>query len=310
MDKLEKYIPYLTLCDVILGIIVSLTQINLTLKAIIMILIIAPFFYFICSYKKQRDYISFVEYLFHNERHRFSLLPRIRMYMNQFKICNKVNIKELNVDYTIDGKDYQNTEEPLCGDVIKTFRFTIDEMKGTKYTLVFGDDYSFAAPVIKIKYGSQIEYTELAAQEYSSPPYIKSVVRCVKVEINRQIIPQKGTWPLEIRLEYKKAFDFQNVNMDTIVSLPRLFGNRIEKMRYIIKLINYDRNVKYYCFFYKIAKGYNGYEIVNKDCDKRKSSENDGYTEFEAVVPLDNIRKEQAFYFRVGTSNIDKENVF
>ena len=313
MNNFEKYIPLLTVIQIILqillGIIEFFTGNYRMIQSGLLCIIVSIFFIFIYQYEKQHEYISFVEYACHNNNLRFYLLPRIRIYLHQFKICNKVKIKELNITYLINGKMYQETPEPLCGDVTKIFQYTIEEIKeDITYTFVFWDDISNTPPIMQIKYGNQKVYIDVPVSKYGTPVYSKSVIRSQSFEIDSSLLPKKGEWTMEIRVKYQKAFNFNKIKMDTIICLPMLFGYKVGKMKYEIKLEDYIEIPEFYCYLYKISKGKKCYETVNKGCEKKK--DNLGNIKFEAPILLDNLKKEQAFYFRIGTSHIDEENKF
>lgn len=302
----EKTVTILAIIESFLGIFIALNQLELPIQGILGCVWIFVFVVLLLSYKKNYDYINFIEYLCNNNRHRFNLLPRFRIYMHQHKILNKIHVRSLDITYQIDGKKYQNEKEPLYGDVTITYKYEIEKTSTSEFIWIYGNDYAEDPPLINVKYGSMKEYMQIGAEPCSCPPYMKSVVRCTKIEFLKDYKTEGKIWPMEIKVFYKKAFDFENLDLDTIICLPMLYGNKIDQMDYHIQLHNYSEAVKFYFFPYKIIKKGKGYDCPIQTYERKEGR----HTQFDVKLGLEDVKKEYAFYFRLGTSPSDIEAKF
>lgn len=311
MEGLEnKFYKYLGIFDILLGIVVTFGNLNLEVKGILLIILICVFVVLVLIFERERKYIKFVEFLFDNGIHNFNLLPRQRMFLHQHKICNKVNIEKLEITYLIDGKRYQETNDDLCGDVVITYDYTIKEIKGNEYKFITGNDYSKKVPRIKISYGNQNAMTEVVPHRRNCPVYLNNVIRDLSWEFDQRFLPQKGSWEMKIVLEYEKAFDFQRMPMDTIICLPQIFGGKVGELHYHIKIFNMNKNMDFHCNLYKITNSKSKYVRTNQPVTIQKNSdEGELHTEIEANIHLENLKKEQAYYFRLGTAETDEETM-
>lgn len=315
--KEKKVIDILTIIDIILGVFIALPKIHFQIQIIIGAIWLIIFLTLLYHYSKDHEYINFIEYLCNNNRHRFNLLPRLRIFIHQHNILNRMNVENLDITYSIDGKAYRGSEEELYGDLNIKYKYIIKKSSNMKiFTWVYGNDYSFEAPKLKVKYGLldenekiQGDDMEIAAEECSCPPYMKSVIRHANIEIKKNIV-QADKWGMEIELDYKKAFDFQNLKLDTIICLPMLFGEKIENINYHILLYNYDQTKEFYFFPYKIIKNKRTYECPVQQYQKNVIKNQKLHTRFDISLDLEKTKKEYAFYFRVGTSSRDIESKF
>lgn len=247
-------------------------------------------------YQKNNDYITFVEYLFDNSYHNFSLLPRIRMYIQRNNIINKIHIKELNVICIIEKNQKNNYS---TSKVIFEFEISRDTLIDT-YNFVTGNDFSTETPTVKYSYGDKRE-REVMMEKPIFAPDTSSVIRVLSLDIEKDKIPlDQPTWKLKLEFDYVRLFDFEKMETDTIICLPKVFGEKIDKINYTIIISGYDPNKKFYCNLNKCSIN-NGKYIVTK---QGVNSQGNAFT---TTIYPDSYEKEYAYYFRFGTSNLDEK---
>lgn len=235
-------------------------------------------------YLREANYISFIEFLFNNKTHSFTLLPKISLHMHQTKKKNKFHVHELFVHYEIDAKPYKDSENPFLGDMTATFNYTIyNDRNFPKYFhLCMGNDYTSDPPDIQIKYGSQHDYISHEADELPRDKYIITRVRNWQIKLEESNINGSKTFNLSIKIKYKKSFNFDLTAPDIIIFLPKAHGEKIDEVKYVIDLKNFPSyDFRFSC--HDIVKRNGKYEIGdlsagNIIADKNMTSYNINFT--------------------------------
>lgn len=295
----------------IIGIIVGVSTNSITISVdslvfiilipVLTVLLIAIISKLISQIKKKynlSNYVSFIEFLMHNNRHCFEILPKIRMYMHSKSIANDVKIKLLRITYNVT----KNEEHEELGDMIINYDLDIANNNiPSQFHFVYGTDYSKCTPIVKYNYGNDsVEpyYTATKENEEKVAPYWLGFLKHYNLAIDKKKIPQNDVFKLKIELECKEAFDF-SIERDTIICLPDMFSKDIEKIEYSIKLNKYEE--KFFCNAYRVSSDGKEYAI-GEVTDPNKP----GFSFKQTLYP-NMIEGEKAFFFRVGHSEIDPE---
>ena len=251
-------------------------------------------------YQKKKDYITFVECLFDNDYHNFSLLPRIRMYIQKNNIINKIHIVELNVTCIIDGRESSSSNSK----VIFELKISRKTMINT-YNFVTGNDFSTETPVVRYSYGDESEIPIMLKKPIPFPDK-SNLIRVLSLNIDTEKIPQtQPTWELKFEFDYIRLFDFEKMETDTIICLPKAFGERIDTINYTIKIVGCDPNKPFYCNLNKCSIANGKYDVSEQGVTPQNGGNSQNNIYHIAIHP-DSYDKEYAYYFRIGTSNTDK----
>ena len=317
MNK-ELKIAFLTLVVEIIAIIVeiigiivgiSTNAISLSGEAIVFIIlipvlsvlllgIISKLLQQIIKRNELTNYVSFIEFLMHNKRHCFVILPKIRMYIHSNNLTNKVKINLLRITYDVT----KNSNNGSLGDM--TINYDLDIVNNnipSEFHFVYGTDYSKCTPIVKYNYGhDSVEPYYIATKENEEKvaPYWLGFLKHYKLGIDKNKITQNDVFKLRISLECNEAFDF-SIERDTIICLPDMFSNDIEKIEYQINLHGYDE--VFYCNAYRVSSDRKEFSI-GEVTDKNKPS----YSFRQTFYP-NTIKGEKAFFFRIGQSENDPE---
>lgn len=248
-------------------------------------------------------YVNFLEYLMHNDQHDFVLLPKIRMYLHSKKINNKLKIKKIEVTYNIT----KNTENPddLLGDMKISYSIIIENNNlPEQFDFVHGNDYSISSPKVKYCYGTRTDYQIMSNNHNMSiAPYWRGALKHYSFALERQYLPQDGDINVSIEVECDKSFAFMKVPRDTIICMPLVFSENIDVLAHNIILHGFGET-KFYCDAYKISKKDFHYERQSINCTREHIQ--DSY-KFVSMLYPNRIKGEKAYYFKVGTSELDKE---
>lgn len=249
-------------------------------------------------------YIRFIEFLFENEHHKFELLPEMRMYLNTKKIANKVKYNSVSVTYDIKHKKSEKSQ--LLGDLDIIYNLDIKNEKVPRtFYFLTGNDYSNKPPKLLYKYGKMQDYNEVSADKVNCAKYKRTAIREFKIEFDKSLIENKGNFKLEMKISYEESFEFEHISMDTIICLPKIFGDDIPSMKYTINIIDFPPKETYHLFSYIIAR--EGFCYLRKnigheaDADRRR---------FVITFQPNDVKGEQAYYFRLGRKDFDEELEF
>lgn len=235
-------------------------------------------------------YIKFIEYLFNNDMHRFTLLPKFRTYIEYRHRLNKVHINNLKIEYTIskNGCFDNNIADLTINYELKIKNYHLPN----QYYIMFGNDYAEQKPEIKysLNDSSMMDATFI---EVRHSPYEKGMINEAIINLDYDNLPKKEI-KLNIRIQYSNSFDFDTTKTDTLILLPLLFGKKINKIDYKIKFNKFESDM-FYCNAYLIGRssGLN-YEIKDISVDLIKKTN-------LLEIKLNNIQLESAYYFRIGT---------
>ncbi len=302
-NVIENTLRMLQIINLLMGILGTMTFDN---KWIIIFTVL--FIFIIISlitelYLKER-YIRFVEFLFENTKHNFILLPKMRMYLRKEKMRNKLKICSMEVKYNVKHKE--STESSLLGDAEIIYNLKVYNKSIPKsYKLIIGNDYSDKMPQFYYKYGDIEDYLKGSPEEKNCAPYYKNVVRELGFTLEKNHITQSEWLEISFKLFYENSFEFEHNYFDTIICLPKIYGDSIEYMKYDINLDGFPNDIDFYFFTYSIFADKLNFvinDIPNKCVEKNKS--------FSVEFNPNSTKDEKAYYFRLGTLDTDKENRF
>lgn len=302
-NVIENTLQILQIINLLMGILGVITFNN---KWIIIFIVL--FIFIIISlitelYLKER-YIRFVEFLFENKKHNFNLLPKMRMYLRKEKMCNKLDVYSLEVTYNVKHK--KSSESSLLGDaeIIYNLR-AYNKSLPDSYKLIIGNDYSNKMPHFFYKYGDIKDYMKCSPEEKNCSLYYKNVVRELSFKLDKSHITQSKFLDISFKLYYENSFEFEHNNFDTIICLPKIYGDSINCMKYVINLEGFPNDINFYFFTYSICGDKLNFfinDIANECLEKNKS--------FSVEFSPNSTKDEKAYYFRIGTLDTDKENRF
>ena len=302
-DYIGKVLTILQVVECVIGIYVVVVSENKVLVGGLVILgfIVVTLLYVLYS---KELYIRFIEYLFENEHHKFELLPEMRMYLHIKKIENKV--KYNSIDITYDIKHKKSDKSRLLGDVDITYKLDIkNENLPQSYSFITGNDYSNKPPILLYKYGTMEKHTSISADKVNCAIYKRNAIRHFEFEFDKNEITGQDNLEVEMKISYEDSFEFEHVPMDTIICLPKIFGNSIPKIKYTINLIDFPEEDTYYMFSYIVRRKNLEYvrnTIQNTNDSNRRT--------FVVELSPNKVIGEKAYYFRLGTINRDEENCF
>lgn len=255
------------------------------------------------SFQQNADYIHFVENLFYNQYQTFDLIPRIRIYLHKNNIKNDIHILKLNITCIVNGAQNEN-EDFLFADskVIFEYEISQDTVPNT-YEFITGNDFTQSPQSIKFSYGNKNEQdvmlTENAIQSESSNP-----VRHISLKIEKQnVIFNNKTWKMKLEIDHIRVFDFRKIKTDTIICIPKVFGEDIDKINYTIKIVNFETNNKFYCNLHKCFLKDNEYVVTAQDVHTISKDSKTTNEVFNATILPDSGDKEQAYYFKLDMSS-------
>lgn len=275
------------------------------LICILFIIVSSIFIFLICiKHYKVLDYVKFIEYLMNNEKHNFVLLPKIKMYIHNYKISNYIKIKNLNIEYdiTYNKPSEEENEDLILGDMLIKYDIFIENKNiPNDFNFVSGNDYSNFSPNVKYRYGSRNDYQPMSENHELVAPYWRGSLKHYSFGFERRFIPQEGDLKVEIIVSCDKAFIFRTIPRDTIICLPEIFSKSIERIDYKINLKDFD-DKKFYCDAYQIYSEKRKYTTRQLGCEKEPNNQS-----FSSVLFPNKIKSEKAYYFRVGMDKSDKE---
>lgn len=281
-----------------IAIIISLSGAAISIKkeafCLLILFAILIFFngFFLSQYIKKIKYINFVEYLFNNNVHRFTLLPKFRIYIESKKKKNKLYITNLNVKYEITkNEDYIEN----VGDLQIDYTLKIKNKRLPKqYYMIFGNDYAEHKPIIEYSLcGRPMTPAIFIEAKHSS--YERGIINEAVIDLEYENLPKKEI-ELKITQKYINSFNFSVTNTDTLILLPLLYGTKIDEIDYEINLKKFDDYPKLYCNAYKIGRNKKwgeNYEIKDISIDLEGS-------DLTKKITLQKPQPESAYYFRIG----------
>lgn len=298
MDIFEKPMSiiasFLAIITSLLGIIISVTIecLWIIIPFILITIIVIVFF---GHYIKIRKYINFVEFLFNNKKHRFTLLPKLRIYIESTKNKNKVHVTNLNIKYSITkNKNFSDN----IGDLRIEYDMQIENKHLPKqYYVIFGNDYAENKPKIEYSLCNR-PLVSVTFHETKHASYERGLVNEAVINFDNDNFP-KSEISLKIIHNYINSFNFSETETDTLILLPLLYGNKIDHINYEINLIGFEDYPKLYCDAYEISdKGLLGIDYEIKDVSTYTKDEN-----LSKSISLNNAMKyEGAYYVRIGVS--------
>lgn len=111
----------------------------------------------------------------------------------------------------------------------------------------------------------------------------------------------KKEFELKITMNYKNSFNFTNDPTDTLILLPLMFSNKIDKINYRISLLGFDYQELYVSsneISSKNAFGNYSIKTLPNKIDKNLLCKK---------TELNNINKESAYFFRISVIDANME---
>lgn len=246
-------------------------------------------------YEERVEFIEFIEYLFDNSTHKFTLLPKICLALDKERENSSLTVREMNVKYT-----YDMSEVTLVpSDVNKKIEY-LDKIEYSlnaerknlpkEFCCYLGNMYSIDTNAkISQKHGTQTEYEVVPTPRYRDETYTDSIVQRYSWELRNENIKNESTIPISFLLEYKEKARAQS--NDTIIIYPRQYAKEIEKIKFEIKFLGNAIALKK-VELYKIHKDGKKFKQTPISVAPIKEST----VEFE-IKP--ESKKYEAYYFRV-----------
>lgn len=302
LDNSDKIISLfnnaIILVTTVSGLIIScFNDKNNKLVLIIFFIILIANVFFIFHHIRKIKYINFVEYLFYNPIHRFTLLPKFRVFIEKYHKINKIHILKFNINYLISkNQKYQDTE---IGDLIIEYKMTIKNKNLPKeFNLVFGNDYAKDKPIVRA-YFSDIE-TVVTFNEFHHSSYERGLVNDVSISLCNDNLP-KSEFELKIIMNYKNSFNFTDDPTDTLVLLPLMFASRIDRINYCVTLKDFN-----YEELYMSSHEISSKNILGNYSVKTLPNTNEGDMLCKKTE-LKNISRESAYFFRISVADKNME---
>lgn len=250
------------------------------------------------NYVKKIRYINFIEFLFNNDDHRFTLLPKFRIFLEKKGGENKLHLTNLSVTYIISK---QREAGKNIADLKKEYVLTIPS-KGLhknrleEFHVYSGNDFAKEEPnmTCSINEGNK---NSLAFTSPSHESYERGIICDTKIDLSPYNLFEKEN-KLKITQTYTNSFDFDETPVDTLILLPQLFGTKIDKIDFTVKLEKFSESTEFKWRPLKIVRTnmLGGYTIRNIS---------DGISEdkFCKKVELRDIKPETAYYFRISINS-------
>ena len=281
MEKIEKaevivslIVGILDICGNIFANIKNYIWLNI-LTYIIFILICL---YWYKKYKQRKDFMDFIYYLFFNEKHRFNVLPKVCLRMEEERKFNNLLLENMTIEYSYDMSESDFTQFPKKPIEYKSeIKYWLDiknEKLPKKFGFYFGNMTgdtlkNFQQITKEGKAGEKLE------EKYELIPFDKKLEG--KLDTNYYIWELKETEKPENLSVYKMGFqlDYEEKTKaysDTIIFYPKQFAENIDNLK--VKFNLKSNKVKLESFeCYKISKGENNvYETTGmtakiNDCE-------------------------------------------
>lgn len=298
-DKIVSLINNIViLFTTISGLLISIFKEKINIQMLVAFLVVLlAYIFFMSFHLKKMKYMNFVEFLFYNPTHRFTLLPKFRIFLEKYHKINKIHILNFDINYIITkNDDYKNAE---IGDLEIEYKMTIKNRNVPKeFNLVFGNDYTKEKPKV-CAYLSGIK-TIVSFNEFRHSSYERGLVNDATISLANDNLPKKE-FELKITMNYKNSFNFTNDPTDTLILLPLMFSNKIDKINYRISLLGFDYPELYVSSNEISSKNaFGNYSIktlpnkINKNLLCKKTE-------------LNNINKESAYFFRISVIDANME---
>lgn len=301
----ESRYEYISLLIQVIQTIVGLWGIIYLKKTwFFLVIIIVPFiviFFAWRKYKELNKYVRFVEGLIDNKYHNFLLLPKLRMYLHKNKINNKVEIEDMKVTYIIypSANTTTSREDELLGDgsVEYEIRIRNRNLPNTFY-FIAGNDYSDEEPQIFYKIGNNGIRSRLEVKSERIAPYWRGRIKSGKIALDKTRLSQEHTISIYIEVRCNRLFEFKKLGRDTIICLPKLFSDDIDRIEYMIDVSKFN-GTKFYCNAKRIYMN-KEYRVDEINCEE-------GNGIFKTNIEPKEVKGESAYYFRIGLDEIDPE---
>ena len=288
------------------GAIISLEKSSMSIAILFIVIILLDVVFLIFNiftsieYFKKIEYINFVEYLFNNDTHRFTLLPKLRMYIENRHLKNKVHIENLRIIYNINRNDLYKNEN--IGNLQITYLATIENYNMPKqYYVLAGNDYAQKKPTIKyaishkpIKKDDNLMFLNFDVPKHSE--YERGMINEATIHLPTTI-PYLNIF-LKLVHEYECSFNFSQTPTDTLILLPMLYGIKIDTIDYEIHLNGFEDYDELFCSAFMISNNKKmkpDYRIEDISYMVRGDS-------LDKKIKLYPKNSELAYYFRIGIS--------
>lgn len=301
MSKYEFFSLFLQTIQIIVGLTGALVFNNTWFLLCLAMVPITVVVFSLSKYKKQKEYIQFIECLNFNNYHDFRLLPLLRMYIHKYGNINRINLKQVSITYTIVPSERQVVDK-LYGDCQIKYVFKIENYNLPKtFYFMSANDFSNIEPEIKYRIGTNSNYSSVNNRSKQVHPYWGGKIKPIAISLDNDQITVNKTMTIEIIVSIGNLFEFKENKRDTIICLPLIYSENVEQIDYSIDVSNFT-NRPFYCdvkrFYIKQNK-----HIV----EGIPSSHNEDGTFFTASFCPDN-KLESAYYFRLGLSEHDPDD--
>ena len=306
MNKMSRY-EAISIVLQILSLLVAICGTFLSKKYwFLIIVVLIPIIGLVClwnAYIKQKEYIQFIEYLNNNNYHNFRVLPLLRMYLHQKKLCNSVHIQKAHITYFAEPN--LETKDPngvLLGDCEIHYIFDIENRNlPDTFKFLCANDNSNGEPQIKYRFNSSENYYSESSRSETVHPHWGGKMKEVSISFDDALITNNKIITLEIVVTMKKAFSFAPDDRDTILCLPINYSSRIDQIEFEIDVSKFNER-PFYCSAKRVYCKKMKTTTDSINCMPNKDS-----SRFKTTInPENNI--ENAYYFRIGLGKEDPDN--
>ena len=208
-------------------------EVSLAFFAVALLLLIGSIAYLYTELKERKDFIGFVEYLFNNSEHSFTLLPKICLTIDRNKEINSLHVRNLTIKYTCDFQrvnlDGIEEDSPICYDDVVEYSYNIENKDiPEEFVCYMGNIYADGPIELSQKHGSQQVYELVPLPRFPGKPRAESVVQRYSWQLKREHITHNPIFPVSFRLKYHE----KNIAKSscTIVFYPKQHAELIDNV--------------------------------------------------------------------------------
>lgn len=204
------------------------------------ILFLCTIIHLYLKYKKCKEFLNYIVYLFDNPDHKFNVLPKICLALYNSNEYNNLHVNQLSINYTCDMTNIklESLEKDTQINYLDTIEYCMNVKNKNlpkKFVCYIGNmNAKNGAKDIFQKYGIQDTYQKVPFLDTDKTSSDSKVQRYCW-ELRKKNITQGSSVPICFKLTYHEKAKANT--SATIILYPRQYAIKIEKITFKINLI-------------------------------------------------------------------------
>ncbi len=226
----------------IIAIFVSITSGKSAIMFIIIafLLLLGAIIYLWSKLKERLSFIEFIEHLFNNTTHNFTLLPKICLALDKSKEKSNLCARDLLIKYTCDMSNVKlnglKEDSVISYDDIVEYSFTVENKKiPEEFVCYLGNMYADDPVEISQKHGSQETFEIVPPPRYTDETRVASVVQRYSWQIKKDCVTHGKELPITFRMKYDGSG--KPKEWCTFIFYPKQYARRIDNVTFEVDYI-------------------------------------------------------------------------